>query len=251
MVGISGGEPFVERRGLTLASRRITDAASALVALHERRLGDAPEAAGVDPRRGRARERVCLSTDAFHAGRRGRRVRQRRARDRAAGRGSSCRCSTPSGWSSGAEELLNAAFGAAWPEHAELCRIPPLTHGRGEDGLHPRRTRAPGTRTGLHAAAPADDPLRRTHHGLLQRERDHGPRPRAPAPPCAHERGDRCGDRRIPHRPAPARDRRRRPRRADGAPALQPTSPTASSRASATSAGRCSTGSPTTRNPIR
>src|SRR5262245_58279588 len=30
-----------------------------------------------------------------------------------------------------AHELLRAAFGAAWPDHAELCRNPPLTHGRG------------------------------------------------------------------------------------------------------------------------
>ena len=78
-----------------------------------------------------------------------------------------------------AQELLHAAFGDEWPDHAELCRNPPLTHGRGAAVFTPHARASPGHAyppcTQLGSQTVRYDGLR---HGLLQRERDHGLRPR-------------------------------------------------------------------------
>ena len=66
VVGISGGEPFVERRGLTLAVRRFTDAGKRVVLYTSGVWATRPQPpAWIAEVLDRATT-VCLSTDAFH-----------------------------------------------------------------------------------------------------------------------------------------------------------------------------------------
>lgn len=132
VVGISGGEPFVERRGLTLASERLAAAGKRQVIFTSgvwAGAGRTPEWIDAVLRRCAC---VYLSTDAFHApgvgderflralesiGRAGAWIvvqvlNQRNERERA-------------------ERLLEQAFGAAAARQAEVNVIAPLTNGRG------------------------------------------------------------------------------------------------------------------------
>jgi hypothetical protein len=133
LVGISGGEPFVERRGLTMAMHRLA-AAGKDICLYT---------SGVWARDGEQpawiREIlplascVFLSTDAFHADT----VNQARfvAAARAIGA-----AGTPvivqvldrPAEVDEAVRLLTEAFGAGWTEFADLSYIEPLAYGRGE-----------------------------------------------------------------------------------------------------------------------
>ncbi|WP_433890223.1 hypothetical protein [Streptomyces sp. CA-111067] len=68
VVGISGGEPFTERRGLTLAARRLTEAGKLIVPYTSGNWAAAPPPAGSWPREIlRASACLILSTDAYHA----------------------------------------------------------------------------------------------------------------------------------------------------------------------------------------
>lgn len=132
VVGISGGEPFVERRGLSLASRRLAEAGKRQVVY----------TSGVWARRattpawiGEVLRRCCcvyLSTDAFHA----RTVSDadyiRAARAvAAAGPWIVVQVVDVGEMPARAEQLLRRAFGTRWEERAEVRPVPPLSHGRG------------------------------------------------------------------------------------------------------------------------
>lgn len=144
VVGISGGEPFAERRGLALATRRFAEAGKRMVVFTS---GIWAGSAGLAPWIGETLERcacVYLSTDAFHAQaiddehliRAARAIAgadawivvqvldQGSARDQAS-------------------ELLNRAFGPRWDQHAEINLVPPLLNGRGAK-VFPRLVRAQG-----------------------------------------------------------------------------------------------------------
>ncbi|MEA2217527.1 MAG: hypothetical protein QOJ35_153 [Solirubrobacteraceae bacterium] len=132
VVGISGGEPFVERRGLALASRRLADAGKRQVVYTSGVWASgARPLAWIREVLGRC-SCVYLSTDAFHA-RQLADVRYVRAARAIADAGS---------WivvqvlgiermREQAERLLHDAFGPAWADHAELAITMPVTNGRG------------------------------------------------------------------------------------------------------------------------
>jgi hypothetical protein len=132
VVGISGGEPFVERRGLTLASRRLADAGKRQVMFTSGvwAKGPAPPRWISD-----VLARCCcvyLSTDAFHA----RTVADdhfvRAARAIAdAGAWIVVQALHHGEAADRAEQLLRSAFGEGWAEAAEVNVIAPLTSGRG------------------------------------------------------------------------------------------------------------------------
>jgi organic radical activating enzyme len=132
VVGISGGEPFVERRGLTLAVRRFTEAGKRVVLYTSGVWATRPEPpAWIAEMLDRATT-VCLSTDAYHEAGVPDDVYVNAARAIAgAGDWIVVQVVDSEPMVERALELLRAAFGAEWPEHAELCRNPPLTHGRG------------------------------------------------------------------------------------------------------------------------
>jgi organic radical activating enzyme len=132
VVGISGGEPFAERRGLSLASQRFALAGKRLVIF----------TSGVWARTARTphwiREVlsdcscVYLSTDAFHA---------RMVEDSHLVRAAQA-VAAAGAWLvvqildhgdavERVERLLHEAFGEAWPSWAEVNLILPLTSGRG------------------------------------------------------------------------------------------------------------------------
>ena len=144
MVGISGGEPFVERRGLLRATERLAAAGKDIVlytsgvwAAAERVPSWIPTAIG---RAGC----VFLSTDAFHA----EAVDERRYVHAAR---TIADCGVPivvqvldlPEMVHEAERLLEAAFGTAWPEYADVSLIEPLPYGRGA-GLFERPPATPG-----------------------------------------------------------------------------------------------------------
>jgi hypothetical protein len=133
LVGISGGEPFVERRGLTLAMRRLS-AAAKNVALYTSgiwaRAGEQPAwIREILP----MASCVLLSTDGFHA------KTVDEARFASAARAIATAgvpvivqvLNKPSEVAE-AKRLLTAAFGGGWAEFADLSYIEPLAYGRGE-----------------------------------------------------------------------------------------------------------------------
>jgi MoaA/NifB/PqqE/SkfB family radical SAM enzyme len=133
VVGISGGEPFVERRGLMLASRRVVDSGKDLVLYTSGVWGKSAEApAWIREVIGLA-SCVFLSTDAFHADQIADEHFVRAAH-------TISREDVPMvvqvldrpEMVERAQGLLVAAFGASWPEHAEINLIPPLPYGRGQ-----------------------------------------------------------------------------------------------------------------------
>lgn len=144
VIGISGGEPFTERRGLELASRRFSEAGKRQVIFTSGVWATGPAAPGW------IRDilaRCCcvyLSTDAFHA--------RTVADDRFIRAAQAISAAGP--WivvqvldhgeaTSRAERLLREAFGDGWTELAELNVIAPLTNGRGA-GVFTRLARSPG-----------------------------------------------------------------------------------------------------------
>ncbi|WP_035844826.1 radical SAM protein [Kitasatospora azatica] len=148
MIGISGGEPFVERRGLTLAARRIADAGKELVVYTSGVWG-----AAVDPPAWIHEVLdhcacVYLSTDAYHEAGTGPERFIGAARV-IAGHGLPIvvQVVDQDGGPARAEELLRAAFGSDWPQYAELVPTQGLPHGRGAE-LFERAARVPGRRLG-------------------------------------------------------------------------------------------------------
>jgi organic radical activating enzyme len=144
VVGISGGEPFVERRGLTLATRRLAAAGKGLVVF----------TSGIWAAPVKVPSWVCeildscasvyLSTDAFHGQaidddcliRAARTIAESGAwivlqvLDRGAARDQ-------------AVDRLTRAFGARWDQHAEINLVTPLLNGRGAE-VFTRLVRAEG-----------------------------------------------------------------------------------------------------------
>jgi hypothetical protein len=131
VVGISGGEPFIERRGLTLAVEALAGAGKDIVAY----------TSGVWARRGEppgwiravlaSASCIFLSTDAFHADAIGaaRFVSAARA-VAAAGTPLVVQVIDQPEQVADAKRLLNTAFGDDWPSRAELSLTRPLPYGR-------------------------------------------------------------------------------------------------------------------------
>ncbi|MFJ9900386.1 radical SAM protein [Streptomyces sp. NPDC091280] len=144
MVGISGGEPFVERRGLTFATRRIAAAGKDVVVYTSGIWAAAP-----DPPRWihDVLDRcVCvyLSTDAYHEAGTG----PERFVNAARAIGDHqlpivVQVVDKDGGPDRARQLLALAFGDSWPRHAEVVPTPGLSHGRGAQLFQPG-TRHPG-----------------------------------------------------------------------------------------------------------
>lgn len=132
VVGISGGEPFSERRGLDLASRRIAEAGKRQVVFTSG-VWATRETAPTWIRAVLARcSCVYLSTDAYHARfiDDDRFVRAARA-IAASGAWIVVQVIDIGNMVEQAERLLLRAFGERYAEHAELNATMPLTDGRG------------------------------------------------------------------------------------------------------------------------
>jgi organic radical activating enzyme len=132
VVGISGGEPFVERRGLTLASRRLSEAGK-LQVIYTSGVWAAAQAppAWIIEVLGRC-SCVYLSTDAFHAMRLSEERYVRAARAvAAAGAWIVVQVIGRDQMVEQAERLLRVAFGPGFTDFCELKITPPVTRGRG------------------------------------------------------------------------------------------------------------------------
>jgi hypothetical protein len=140
LVGISGGEPFVERRGLTMATEGFSAAGKNIVLYTSGIWAGSSTPRWVREVLGRA-ACVFLSTDAFHANQIDdeRFVRAARA------------IQTEGAWVvvqvlkltdmiGAAKRLLERAFGKSWDACAELNFIPPLPYGRGASIFHKTET---------------------------------------------------------------------------------------------------------------
>jgi hypothetical protein len=131
VVGVSGGEPFVERRGLTTTVRTLAGAGKQLVIYTS-----GIWAANADVPRWTAdvlalASCVYLSTDAYHAAHLPDAVFVRAARAvHAAGPWIVVQVAGPAAQAARAQSLLSAALGPGWREHAEVRRVPVLTAGR-------------------------------------------------------------------------------------------------------------------------
>jgi organic radical activating enzyme len=153
VVGISGGEPFVERRGLTLASQRFAQAGKRQVVYTS---GVWARAATTPAWIRTVLERcdcVYLSTDAFHASRidDARYVRAARA-IADAGAWIVVQVLGIERMRERAEALLRAAFGSSFAAHAELAITMPVTNGRGAS-VFTQAQRIPGHAFGPCALA--------------------------------------------------------------------------------------------------
>ncbi|MDC0670580.1 radical SAM protein [Nannocystis radixulma] len=144
VVGISGGEPFVERRGLSLASQRFAAAGKQQVIFTSGVWATADEPPAWIREILARSSCIYLSTDVFHARTVAddRLVRAARA------------IATAGAWIvlqvldhadslARAEQALRDAFGEDWAAHAEINPIVPLTNGRG-GGVFTRLARVPG-----------------------------------------------------------------------------------------------------------
>jgi hypothetical protein len=134
VIGISGGEPFVERRGLALAARRITEEGKHLVVYTSGVWAKRPDPPAWIADVLRRCTTVFLSTDAFHQEGVGdaHYVNAARAIQRA-GAWIVVQVLDVDGMVDRARDLLRAAFGDGWEDFAELRPLTPLTAGRGAD----------------------------------------------------------------------------------------------------------------------
>jgi organic radical activating enzyme len=132
VVGVSGGEPFIERRGLTTTVRALAGAGKQVVIYTS-----GMWAANADVPRWTGEvlalaSCVYLSTDAYHASRLEDATFVRAARAiHAAGPWIVTQVAGPAAQAARAESLLSAALGPAWREHAEVRSVRLLTAGRG------------------------------------------------------------------------------------------------------------------------
>lgn len=138
LVGISGGEPFVERRGLTRAVDRVSRAGKLLVLYTSgvwagRRIPDWIRAV--------IREASCvfLSTDGYHgAVLPDDRFVHAAQTIRKEGVGLVVQVIRMPKMVEGAKKLLHHAFGEEWAREVELSLTPPLPYGRGANVFHRR-----------------------------------------------------------------------------------------------------------------
>lgn len=138
VVTITGGEPFVERRGLALTTQRLGAAGKVLVvATSGVWAAGARVPAWIHDVLARC-DCVYLSTDVHHAAAIDDAVLVNAAREIAAAEAwlvlqvldhASAR--------EQATDLLNRAFGGRWDQHAEINLIPPLRQGRGLNVIQP------------------------------------------------------------------------------------------------------------------
>jgi pyruvate-formate lyase-activating enzyme len=130
LIGISGGEPFVERRGLIRAVERITGTHKDAVVYTSGVWAQNSIPSWI---RGVIRQvpAAFLSTDAFHGARieDGRFVRAARVFANE-GIWIIVQVLKVQHMVEQAERLLIQAFGSDWPEHAEFSLVPPLPYGR-------------------------------------------------------------------------------------------------------------------------
>jgi hypothetical protein len=145
VVGISGGEPFVERRGLTLVSKMLAEVGKQQVIYTS-----GIWAAGPTPPtwiRDILKRCSCvyLSTDAFHARAINNDRFARAARAiAAAGTWIVVQVLELDRMLEEAEQLLRSCFGPSFEDFAELRPIRPLTHGRGSAVFTTARATWPG-----------------------------------------------------------------------------------------------------------
>jgi organic radical activating enzyme len=133
MVGISGGEPFVERRGLKIATDAFAAAGKDVVLYTSGVWARSKRVPGWVPDVVRNASTIFLSTDAYHADAIDDERYVRAARTIAD-------CGVPivvqvldiPEMVEQAERLLVHAFGADFEAHAEISLIEPLPYGRGE-----------------------------------------------------------------------------------------------------------------------
>lgn len=131
VVTITGGEPFIERRGLALTTRRLGAAGKVLTVSTSGVWAAGARVPGwIHDVLARC-DCVYLSTDAYHAAHIDDASLVNAAREIAAAEAwlvlqvldvASAR--------EQAAELLNRAFGGRWDQHAEINVVPPLRHGR-------------------------------------------------------------------------------------------------------------------------
>jgi pyruvate-formate lyase-activating enzyme len=144
LVGISGGEPFVERRGLTLAVDRLARAGKQ-IALYTSGVWAAARVPAWTLEVVRQASCVVLSTDAFHTARI---AEQRfvRAATTIAGQGVwlIVQVLDVPHMAEDARRLLDRAFGRQADQRAELHVVPALPYGRGASLF----ARGPGRRAG-------------------------------------------------------------------------------------------------------
>jgi hypothetical protein len=143
VVGISGGEPFVERRGLMLASRQLADAGKQQVIYTSGVWAAAETPHWIHDVLARC-SAVCLSTDGFHSPSvdDARFIRAVNA-IAAAGTWIIVQVLDYEGAIDHADRLLRNVFGERLAEYAEINPIVPLTNGRGAN-VFTRTTLIPG-----------------------------------------------------------------------------------------------------------
>ncbi|NGO09422.1 hypothetical protein G5C60_17920 [Streptomyces sp. HC44] len=138
IIGISGGEPFVERRGLSLATERIAATGKQMIIYTSGFWGPDAEAGHGAPEWARKVIRrasaIFLSTDAYHEAS----VHERRFAGAARAVAEEqvwlvVQVMDGPGMVERAEELLRGALGVNWSDHAEIATAPPLNYGRARD----------------------------------------------------------------------------------------------------------------------
>lgn len=143
-VVVTGGEPFVERRGLTMAVERVTSAEKNLVLFTSGVWATTKTPEWIRGVLGRA-SCVFLSTDAYHARAVGDDSFVRAARTIAAeGVWIVVQVLDIPEMVAKAESLLQDAFGSEYSEYGELNLTTPLPYGRGAGVFSARRTHHAG-----------------------------------------------------------------------------------------------------------
>jgi hypothetical protein len=147
LVGISGGEPFVERRGLTLAMERLAAARKSVVLYTSGVWARTSVSAWARQVIGGA-DCVFLSTDAQHAQQLPRPAFVRAARTIVEeGAGLVVQVIRDPDMVTLAESLVEEAFGQSWPDQVDLSLTPALPYGRGRQVFAPPSGR-PGAEFG-------------------------------------------------------------------------------------------------------
>lgn len=134
VIGVSGGEPFMERRGLSLVARRVVEADKRLVVYTSGHWGVQPTPTPWIAQVLRRTSTVFLSTDGFHAEAMDDQRYRHAARAVAnAGCWIVVQCIDLGSMVARAEARLAQALGPAWTDYAELRPTPPLVAGRGAE----------------------------------------------------------------------------------------------------------------------
>jgi hypothetical protein len=138
LVLLNGGEPFVERQGLALATRRLGAAGKLLAVYTSGVWANGARIPGwIHDVLARC-DCVVLSTDEHHAANVDESSLVNAAREIAAAEAwLVLQVLEQDGARERAAELLNLAFGGRWDQHAEINVVMPLQHGRGATLIQP------------------------------------------------------------------------------------------------------------------